>query len=340
MSVASGLAPAVLRERIAAFAQGRVLIVGDLMLDVYLFGDAERISPEAPVPVIRVSEEKRLLGGAGNVACNITALGGQAILISARGQDQAGDYLADLLAAEGVQADLVLDRDRATTRKTRIMARGQQILRFDHEILEPRSHAGEADLLRRVQRELGNIGAVVISDYGKGMISPNFLQNLLALVRTLPRPIPVLVDPKPQNLAAYEGVTLLTPNAKETSELTRMPVKTPADIVAAGRSLMARLRCPHLVTTLGADGLVVFESQHAIHRIPTVAQHVFDVTGAGDTVIATLSLALALKTPLLQACALANFAAGLVVTEIGAATVTGSALAKSITHAPALEDWG
>jgi rfaE bifunctional protein kinase chain/domain len=335
-----GLKPADLRKRIAAFDQGRVLIVGDLMLDVYLFGDAERISPEAPVPVVRVSGEKRLLGGAGNVARNIRSLGGQAVLVSARGQDQAGDCLEEFLAGEGIQAHLVLDRGRGTTLKTRVLARGQQILRFDRENLEPRGRAGEEALLREVQRELGNCGAIVISDYGKGVVTPHVMRELMLRIRALPRPLPVLVDPKPQNLAAYEGVTLLTPNAKETQELTRMPVRTPADIVAAGRALMERLRCPHLVTTLGAEGMVVFEDRRTIRRIPTTARHVFDVTGAGDTVIATLALALALEAPLLQACALANFAAGLVVAEIGAAVTSGPALAGNITRAPVFEEWG
>ena len=340
MKAAPGLRPADLRQRIASFARGRVLIVGDLMLDVYLFGDAERISPEAPVPVVRVSEEKRLLGGAGNVARNVSSLGGQAVLVGARGRDQDGASLEDFLAAEGIEADLVLDCDRATTRKTRILARGQQMLRFDRESLEPRSRAGEEEILLRIQRELGNCGAVVLSDYGKGVITPYVARNLLARIRALPRPLPLLVDPKPQNLAAYEGVTLLTPNAKEISELTHLPVKTPADIVAAGRALMARLGCPHLLTTLGAYGMAVFEDQHTIRHIPTMARRVFDVTGAGDTVIAALALALAVQAPLLQACALANFAAGLVVAEIGAAVATRSALAGSITRAPVFEEWG
>ncbi|MDR1359906.1 MAG: D-glycero-beta-D-manno-heptose-7-phosphate kinase, partial [Deltaproteobacteria bacterium] len=327
MSKPPGLSPADLLKRIAAFKQGRVLIVGDLMLDVYLFGDAERISPEAPVPVVRVSGEKRLLGGAGNVARNISSLGGQAVLVSARGQDQAGDCLEDFLAAEGIQAKLVLDRDRETTLKTRLLARGQQMLRFDRETQAPRKRQEEEQILLRAQEELKNCRAVVISDYGKGVITPYLMRHLLLRIRSLPRPIPVLVDPKPQNLAAYEGVTLLTPNVKETGELARLPVGSPAEIAAAGRALMERLGCPHLVTTLGAEGMAVFENRQTIRHIPTMARQVFDVTGAGDTVIATLALALALKAPLLQACMLANFAAGLVVAEIGAAVTTGPALA-------------
>jgi rfaE bifunctional protein kinase chain/domain len=340
MTEAQGLRSTDLKERIAAFGRARVLIVGDLMLDVYLFGEAERISPEAPVPVVRVGAEKRLLGGAGNVARNISSLGGQAVLVSARGRDQAGDCLEDFLAAEGIQANLVLDCAGETTLKTRILARGQQMLRFDRETLAPRSRSHEEEVLLRARGELETCGAVVISDYGKGLITPYLLRNLLRQVRSLPRPIPVLVDPKPQNLAAYEGVTLLTPNVKETGELTRMPVRTPADIAAAGRALMERLGCPHLVITLGAEGMAVFENQRIIRHIPTVARQVFDVTGAGDTVIATLALALALEAPLLQACALANFAAGLVVAEIGAAVATGPALAGNIASAPVFEDWG
>jgi rfaE bifunctional protein kinase chain/domain len=336
----AGLTPDALRRSIASFTRARVLIVGDIMLDVYLRGDAERISPEAPVPVVQVEEEKFLLGGGGNVARNIVALGGRAALVGARGADAAGETLRLLLEAEGVDADLAVESSRPTTVKTRILARGQQMLRFDREKPDPRDPREEGDLLRRLEAALPDCGAIVISDYGKGVVSPSLMSRLRALVRALPGPVPILVDPRPHNLSAYSEVTLLTPNAKETSELTRMPVHTPAALAAAGRALMERLGCPHLVTTLGAQGMAVFESRQAIFHLPTMARQVFDVTGAGDTVIATLALSLAGGVPLLPACVLANFAAGMVVAEIGAATTTAAALADSIISVPVPECWG
>jgi len=325
---------------IESLAKARVLIVGDVMLDVYLTGDAERISPEAPVPVVHVDGERHLVGGAGNVARNITALGGVSTLIGVRGSDSAGEDLVRCLGREGVDFSLLTMQGRPTTVKTRVLARQQQVVRIDREDASPLRKAHVRELHERMDMELSVCGAVVVSDYGKGMISRDFMHGLHDRIRASGREIPVLVDPKPQHFMLYKGVTLLTPNAKEASESVNMPVKTSQDVVSAGRKMLRRLGARHLVTTLGGQGMAVFESEERIWHIPTAARQVFDVTGAGDTVIAVLALAIASGLPLVQACLLANYAAGIVVGQVGAATVSATALAEAVSAAaPLISSW-
>lgn len=321
--------------------KGAVLIIGDVMLDTYLSGDADRISPEAPVPVIRIQEEWHVLGGAGNVARNITALGGKALLLGVRGNDSAGERLDTLIREEAIQAAVYVHPDRPTTVKSRILARGQQMLRFDWEQAHPFSAQEEEKLLSIVEDLLPQCQAVVISDYNKGLITPSFMLGLKKRLDMLPVPPPVLVDPKPGNIASYTGVTLMTPNTKETGESAQIPIHSQQDVAMAGQTLMRRLGCKHMLTTLGADGMAVFEDEKTIRHIPTVARKVFDVTGAGDTVIATVALALGTGAPLLQACILANHAAGVVIGEIGAATCSNAHLCQALEETPTLsvEDW-
>ena len=336
-------APSVQRltEWVQTFSKGTVLIVGDIMLDTYLSGDAERISPEAPVPVVHITQERHVPGGAGNVALNIAALGGQAILFGVRGNDLAGGRLADLITQEAVQAALTVHPTRPTTVKSRVLARGQQMLRFDHEQADAFTNEEEKALLRSLAAYLPQCQAIVVSDYGKGLVTASFMRGLRQLLEALPSSPPLLVDPKPQNIDAYTGVTLLTPNTKETGESVHMPTNSPKAIVLAGKALMQRLGSAHLLTTLGPDGMAVFEDQNTIRHIPTMARKVFDVTGAGDTVIATTALALAVGASLLEASILANHAAGVVVGEIGAATCTGPQLIEAVTGTPTphIEDW-
>lgn len=326
---------------IEALKRGTVLILGDVMLDTYLSGDADRISPEAPVPVIRIEEERHVLGGAGNVARNVTALGGKALLLGMRGDDAAGERLSSLLKEEGIQAALHVHPSRPTTVKSRILARGQQMLRFDQELTTPFTGQEEDALLQAAEELLQQCQAIVVSDYNKGLVTPSFMQGLKKRLSKLPHPLPVLVDPKPGNINAYTGVTLMTPNIKETGELAQMPVHSKQDVVAAGRTLMRRVGCEHMLTTLGSDGMAVFETEDRIRRVPTVARKVFDVTGAGDTVIATIALALSAGISLFKASILANHAAGEVVGEIGAATCSNERLYQALEDSPtvAVEDW-
>ena len=321
-------------EAIEAFSQTSVLIIGDIMLDEYLTGDAERISPEAPVPVIRVDGERHLVGGAGNVARNITSLGGRAVLVGVRGEDGAGDELERCLEREGIAFSLLAVAGRTTTIKTRVLARQQQVVRIDREDVRPLTERQTVRLLELAGKELPLCGAVVISDYGKGLISTRFMRGLHALMRKLQVSPPVLVDPKPQNFLLYKGVTILTPNAKETSESVNMPVNTAEDVANAGRAFFRKLGCSQLVTTLGARGMAVFESKDRIWHIPTTARQVFDVTGAGDTVISTLALGAASGLPLVSSCLLANYAAGIVVGQVGAATVSPNQLAEAVATLP------
>ncbi len=337
----TGIEIAELAAGTARFDRARVLIVGDAMMDEYLVGDAERISPEAPVPVVLVGEEKRLVGGAGNVARNVTALGARAVLIGTRGNDPAGEAMEACLAADGIEAALLSLKGRRTTRKTRILARQQQMLRIDREDSAPLDGDAARRLLDTVRAHAGDCGAIVISDYGKGVVSETFMLGLHDLLRELKRNVPVLVDPKPQNIHLYAGVTLLTPNAKETSEAAGLPAKTPAQVLLAGRAIMEKLGCPHLVTTLGAQGMAVFLSSGEVWHLPTAALEVFDVTGAGDTVIAVTALGMAAGLSLLESCCLANYAAGLVVGEVGAATVSREKLLAAMRSRPlpALVRW-
>lgn len=336
-----GITPLDLIGAIDRFASARVLIVGDAMLDEYLTGEAERISPEAPVPVVRVERSSHLAGGAGNVARNITALGGQAVLVGLRGKDRAGEDLERSLRKGGVDICLSVSSERPTTVKTRVLARQQQVVRIDREDQRPFSDAENAALLALVAEKLPGCGALVVSDYGKGFVSAGSMTALRRLVASLPSPVPVLVDPKPLNFSLYTGIDLLTPNRRETGESVNMPVQSPREVLRAGRAVLERLGCRTLVTTLGREGMAVFEDDSVTH-ISTTARQVFDVTGAGDTVIAVLALARAIGLPLVQSCLLANYAAGIVVGQVGAAAVTPNQLAEAVVSLPPLlsTEWG
>lgn len=321
-------------EGLERFSNHRVLIIGDVMVDEYLTGEADRISPEAPVPVVKVESQKLLVGGAGNVARNITSLGGQCALVGVRGSDSAGRSLERCLHQDRVIFSLLSLAKRPTTIKTRVLARQQQVLRIDKENNTPLPQTDIDALLALAAEYLPDCSAVVVSDYGKGVVSAEFMHGLRTMIANAGRQIPLLVDPKPQNFHHYKGVSILTPNTKETGESIHMPVGTREEILAAGQAIMRELECPHLLTTLGSKGMAVFENPNRIWYIPTSAQQVFDVTGAGDTVIATLALGLAVGLPLVHACLLANFAAGIVVGMLGAGVATPSQVSEIATTQP------
>ena len=320
-------------ETLARLAGKRVLVVGDLMLDTYLTGDAERISPEAPVPIVRVDSETHLLGGAGNVACNIAALGGQATIIGVTGRDSAADSLAALFQSRGIRP-LLTRLNRPTTVKTRVMARRQQMLRLDHECTTPLTPDELGAVMQTIRAETAGHDVIILSDYAKGLIDAPFADALKHALAHLPHPAQVLVDPKPQHFPLFTNATLLTPNLKETGEGTHLPVRTRDEIIAAGRQTLRLANCRHLLCTLGPQGMALFLSPTEIWHIPATALDVFDVTGAGDTVIATVALASAAGLPLLDACILANCAAGVVVGKVGAATVTPAELAAAHISTP------
>lgn len=313
----------------------RVMIVGDVMLDHYTFGTVSRISPEAPVPVVVVNDEHYLLGGAGNVARNIVALGGEATMIGVIGHDADGDTLAGLLDQASVRTDLVRDDRRRTTRKTRIIAQNQQIVRVDREHTGELSRSVVGTLLEKLAHNSQHHDIIIVSDYGKGAIITEVMQALREIRQSRGPRVKILVDPKPVNYDLYHGVDILTPNAKEASEGAGLPCHGEDGPARVGQALFRRLGCQSLLITLGARGMALFPTPGQGVRIPTFARKVFDVTGAGDTVIATLALALAAGADLLEASVLANHAAGIVVAQVGAATPTPDGLREAIAVRPA-----
>ncbi len=316
---------------IRRFRNSRIMVVGDAMLDVFIWGEVQRISPEAPVPVVDVREQTRRLGGSANVAGNIAALGAQPLLVAVIGNDIEGGLLRELLETHGEQTTgLFSDGDRPTTVKTRIVAHNQQVVRFDQErrmALAPRLLS---ELIAFIDREAPACQGIIVSDYGKGVVSP----PLMDAVRRSGRKwsIPVLVDPKVQNSALYQGVTLLTPNHQEAAQMAGVAIEDEASLLAAGRTLLAQLECQQLLITRGRDGMTLFQPDGDITHIPTSARRVYDVTGAGDTVIATLALGLTAGLGVSEAARLANVAAGIVVAEVGTATVTADHLSAAVNR--------
>jgi len=319
----------------------KVLIVGDLMLDHYVTGQVERISPEAPVPVVLVENERFLLGGAANVAKNIKGLGGAPMLIGVCGDDHDGGQLKSLLGKEEIPSEIVSDPDRPTTKKIRIIARSQQVVRVDREVPSPVPAKVLGPVFGHLRKSLVGVGVIIISDYGKGLITAGFMERLWRSLKGVePRPR-VFVDPKTRNFSLYKDVDLLTPNAKEAGEGVNMPVDGRMAVIRAGLAVFKKLRCKQLLITLGPDGMAFFQSPGTVWHVPTAAQKVFDVTGAGDTVIATIGLAAAAGLDMLCACVLANHAAGTVVGEVGTVAVTRDRLEAALREYPdqAMETW-
>ncbi|MGE0456059.1 MAG: D-glycero-beta-D-manno-heptose-7-phosphate kinase [Vicinamibacteria bacterium] len=309
-------------RRLLERAQGRrVLVVGDVMLDVFVWGRVARISPEAPVPVVEISHETTHLGGAANVAANVKALGAEPVLVGVVGQDQAAARLRDDLAACGIEASLAASaRERPTTVKTRVIAHHQQIVRTDREAPDDMTGPLEADLVARAVAALPGAAAVVVSDYQKGVVTGSLMRALLPRARR--RGIPVLVDPKLRHFTLYRGVTLVTPNQLEAEQATGVRIRDDADVAEAGRRILAALRCEAALVTRGEHGMSLLRPGRRAVHVPTAAQEVFDVTGAGDSVIGTLALALAAGARLEDAARLANLAAGVVVGKLGTATAS------------------
>lgn len=309
---------------LAKIQKCRVGVLGDLMLDEYLFGEVSRISPEAPVPIVLVRREKAVLGGAANVAANLMALGAEPVLFGTLKRDIAGERLLGVLAEWGVDPKgLVFDESRPTIIKTRVIGQQQQMLRIDRE--EPGSLAPEAiyDLCQRLELLVASVQALIVSDYAKGVIGPEVMDTVRNLCAA--RSIPWIVDPKPAHRAMYKGATLMTPNTKETSELAGLPAKSDAEVTAAGQLLLKNLGLQGLLITRSERGMALF-APDADHRepwmIPTEAREVFDVSGAGDTVIAAFSAAVGSGADWKEAAMLANAAAGVVVAKVGTATAT------------------
>ena len=331
--------PEDLLANIDRLAGNTVVMVGDVMLDEYIFGAVERISPEAPVPVVRIESEEYRLGGAGNVAKNITALGGQAQLFGFLGSDGSGERMRVMFREHGIQDKCIQECQRPTTRKTRVIAQQQQIVRIDRESVCLPSAEGVDNLLTGVDEALGKSRVLIVSDYGKGLVSGPVMDRLRTIRESMDHKPLIIVDPKPKNYPVYSGVDLLTPNTKEAGveSLVRhdgVGGDSLDDVFAAGKRLMRELESRELLITLGAKGMLLFRSPSQAVHIPTAARKVYDVTGAGDTVIAVLGLALAAGLESLAACLLANYAAGVVVGQIGATAVLPEQLREAVKSWP------
>ena len=309
-----------------------VVVYGDVMLDEFVWGDVTRISPEAPVPVVDIRRESVHLGGAANVLANLIALGSRASVVGVIGEDQAGERLrAELRRATNVESadeSLIVDASRPSTIKTRIIAHNQLVVRADRERRAPVEAAIEERLISVLQSALEEADAFVVSDYDKGAVTPRVLARIMSVAYE--RGIPVLVDPKIRNFAAYRPATLITPNHHEALRLTGMEDHTDDSLKTAAHSIRERLGCESVLITRGERGMMLLEKDREPIYVATAAREVYDVTGAGDTVIATLSAALAAGATMLEAAILANHAAGIVVGKVGTATASIDEIIASI----------
>jgi len=318
-------------NKLNRFETARILVIGDLMRDIFIWGRVKRISPEAPVPVVEVERETEMLGGAANVVNNLVVLGAKVYLAGVVGDDQVGKGLIGELRAKGVKLEAVISEpNRATTIKTRIIAHSQQVVRFDRENRQRISIQSQNKIIKSIEKIMPKVDLVVISDYAKGVISEQFTSLLFPLVHNYKKKI--LVDPKPVNLAFYRGADVITPNHIEAGNAVGIEAETDQGVEKAGRILLERLSASAILITRGEQGISLIERNHPARHIPTVAREVYDVTGAGDTVISTLGVALASGLDLYSATILANLAAGIGVGKLGTSVVSREELRQALIN--------
>jgi rfaE bifunctional protein kinase chain/domain len=308
-----------------------VVVFGDVMLDEFVWGDVTRISPEAPVPVVDIRRESVHLGGAANVLANLIALGARARVVGVIGDDRAGERLRAEMRNGGalsMEDSLIVDTSRPTTLKTRIIAHNQLVVRADREQRTPVDTQTEERIIQTLEQLIAEADAFVVSDYDKGAVTPRVLSRILPLAYE--RGIPVLVDPKIRNFDAYRPATLVTPNHHEALRLTNIEENSDGDLKRAAHLIRERLGCESVLITRGERGMMLLEKSHEPVYVETAAREVYDVTGAGDTVIAMLAAALASGASMLEAATLANHAAGIVVGKVGTATATLDEVVHSI----------
>lgn len=298
----------------------RILILGDIMLDKYIIGDVNRISPEAPVQVVQVTTEKFILGGAANVGNNLSALGVKSFMCGLIGKDNGGIILKKLFKENNINTDFIIEEERPTTQKVRIMGESQQLLRIDYEKLSYMNTKNEIKLIETINNPNEIFDVAIISDYAKGAITKDITQNIIQKYKTI-------IDPKPKHKDFYKGAFLVKPNLKEASEMTGINHEKEEDIIEMGNMLMVQLKT-NILITCGALGMYLFERNNPVIHLETKAIEVYDVTGAGDTVIATIGVCLASGMSLYESCKIANHAAGIVIGRTGTATIKINELLK------------
>lgn len=314
---------------IEAFKNVTVLVIGDLMIDEYLWGSVERISPEAPVPVVCVNKESQTLGGAGNVINNLVAMGAEVMAVGTAGTGKAGQMIFEKLKGLNIKTDgIISEPDRPTTRKTRVIASNQQVLRIDKEIKKDIQGSTLEKLFTIIERKILKADVIILSDYDKGLITQDLVQQVVKLAKK--HNVLTLADPKALNFSKYEQVSILTPNRKEASLAANMDIKSHQDLLAAGRMIMDKVKLEKLLITCGKDGMVLFEIGKEPISIESKARQVFDVSGAGDTVISLLGLGLAVGATFKHSAMMANAAAGVVVAKVGTATASTDELIKAL----------
>ncbi len=317
-----------MKELFNKFRNTGILVIGDLMIDRYIWGKVRRISPEAPVPVVEVTNEELLLGGAANVAHNILSLGGKVYVAGIIGSDDAGRILIDKFRESSISTDgIVIDSDRPTTVKTRVIAHSQQMVRFDKEIKSDIRPSTLSLILDYVKSCLPRIKGIIISDYCKGLITEALIKKVLTLADSKKF---ISVDPKIGHFDYYKGVSLITPNINEASLGSGLEIVDEKTLITAGKILLKKLHCKAVIITRGDEGMSLFEKNGKVTHIPTCAREVYDVSGAGDTVIATLTLSHSAGAPLKDAAIIANHAAGVVVGKIGTAVATCEEILESM----------
>jgi D-beta-D-heptose 7-phosphate kinase/D-beta-D-heptose 1-phosphate adenosyltransferase len=307
----------------------RIAVVGDLMLDEWLWGRVSRISPEAPVPVVEVQDHSYTLGGAGNVANNLAALGAKVSVVGVVGDDEAGTRVLGMLRQlHADTAGVLRVSRRPTTQKTRIVAHNQQVVRADRESTKPLDPASADRLKRAIAKLDGNVDGIVISDYGKGLVTP----QVVGAMRSFREKTLIAGDPKPQNLDAFVDIDCIAPNASEAEAASGIVVRGDGDLGRAAAELLRRTRCRYVLITRGEHGMTLFSEKRKPFTVPAVARQVYDVSGAGDTVISTLTLALSIGAPIEDAVMLASLAAGVVVEKLGTATATPDEIRRFARH--------
>ena len=307
----------LLTSSIGYLTKAKVLCIGDVMLDRFVYGDVERISPEAPIPVFNIGSNKLMLGGAGNVACNLAGLGAKIQFITIVGDDQAGEDIKKLMGAiPNAKLKLIIEKQRRTSIKTRFVAGGQQMMRTDDETVYPITKESKQKIIKLVYSALNSCTALILADYAKGILTPEITKEIIKLAKKAS--VPIIVDPQGSSYEKYRGADIVTPNRKELSLATSMPVNNDGQIIVAARTLISKNKIGSILVTRSSDGMTIIDQKNS-ETFKAEAREVFDVSGAGDTVVATIGASLSAGIDLRQAVRLANISAGIVVAKTGTA---------------------